>query len=203
MKKATNYLGRPLKYELIDGKPATESNIYKTWIGIKNRTINSKQSSYQHYRKVIIGEMLCKEWLDFETFKDWAFANGYKYKLKSTYKNKTKKHRNLMQIDRIDGTKGYSPDNCRIVTTQANATNRLISKVNKTKYTGIYITVNKVNIYRGKICYKGKHHYSRSSDSVEECLNWRNNFIKKYNLPFKLQEFKGEHILEKCKMGVN
>ncbi|MBR4617030.1 MAG: hypothetical protein IKO55_15590, partial [Kiritimatiellae bacterium] len=39
---------------------------------------------------------VCDEWLDFTRFYRWAMANGYRREL---------------EIDRIDNTRGYSPDN--------------------------------------------------------------------------------------------
>ena len=52
---------------------------------------------------------VCDEWLDFTNFYRWAVANGYRREL---------------QIDRIDNTRGYSPDNCRWVTRSAQSRNR-------------------------------------------------------------------------------
>jgi len=55
------------------------------------------------------GISVCDAWLVFETFRDWAVANGYKPGL---------------QIDRKDNDSGYLPDNCHFVTNQQNACNR-------------------------------------------------------------------------------
>ena len=54
--------------------------------------------------------MVCDEWKNnWESFKHWALENGY--------------HREL-QIDRINNSKGYSPENCRFVTLKQNVNNR-------------------------------------------------------------------------------
>ena len=56
------------------------------------------------------GISVCDEWAnDYFKFKQWAMANGFKKGL---------------QIDRIDNTKGYFPDNCRFVTNVINVNNR-------------------------------------------------------------------------------
>lgn len=56
------------------------------------------------------GLKIHQEWLDNpDSFIEWALNNGWKRGL---------------EIDRIDSTKGYSPDNCRFVTRKVNARNR-------------------------------------------------------------------------------
>jgi hypothetical protein len=53
---------------------------------------------------------VCDEWLnDIDTFISFCKKNGYEKGL---------------QIDRIDNSKGYSPDNCRFVTPKQNVNNR-------------------------------------------------------------------------------
>jgi hypothetical protein len=55
------------------------------------------------------GITVCAEWRSsFVTFRDWATANGYDPEL---------------QLDRRDNDKGYSPDNCRWVTSVQNMNN--------------------------------------------------------------------------------
>jgi len=46
------------------------------------------------------GVRVCEEWNDWPTFCRWAWSNGYTDEL---------------EIDRIDGSKGYEPQNCRFV----------------------------------------------------------------------------------------
>ena len=56
------------------------------------------------------GITVCEEWRNSpQAFGDWLLAHGW--------------HKGL-QIDRIDNNKGYSPENCRVVTPKENENNR-------------------------------------------------------------------------------
>lgn len=55
------------------------------------------------------GIVVCEAWQAFEPFAEWALANGYSDEL---------------QIDRIDNSGNYEPENCRFVTPAVNMANR-------------------------------------------------------------------------------
>lgn len=59
------------------------------------------------------GARVCDEWLKFELFLAWSMGSGYTENL---------------TIDRIDGSKGYSPDNCRWATRKEQQQNRSNSR---------------------------------------------------------------------------
>lgn len=83
------------------------TRIYTTWQNMRERCRNSKRPDFKYYGGQGVG--VCAEWEDFAVFRDWALANGY---------------RDDLTIDRIIGSKGYEPANCRWVTRQVQAFNR-------------------------------------------------------------------------------
>ena len=86
------------------------------WRCMRRRCNNPSNASYQRYGAK--GINVCEEWNDFEAFYNWAISNGWA---------------NGLSIDRIDNSRGYSPDNCRFVTAKEQSRNRT---------TNVFITVN-------------------------------------------------------------
>lgn len=81
--------------------------LHMIWKSMKNRCSANSGKHYKNYKLRSIS--VCEEWKnDFNTFYEWAINNGYYPTL---------------SIDRIDGTKGYSPDNCRWATAKMQANN--------------------------------------------------------------------------------
>lgn len=113
------------------------------WSGIKERCCNPNADNYKWYGAE--GITMCDEWRDFSAFFQWAKDNGWQ---------------NGLTIDRIDGSKGYSPDNCRFITIKQQCRNRR---------TNVYITVNDITMLqceweeyfglRPKIIAKWKHQH--------------------------------------------
>lgn len=113
---------------------AKNSRLNKIYINIIQRCYNPNTINYKNYGAQ--GVTICEEWLNKErtktvlglstkgwlSFKTWALNSGY---------------REGLTIDRIDNSKGYTPENCRWVDykTQANnrGTNRLITYKGKTQ----------------------------------------------------------------------
>ncbi len=99
----------------------TNKRLNKIYSHMKDRCYNSNNFSYYKYGAK--GITICDEWLnDRTTFFNWALENGYKDNL---------------SIDRIDGTKGYYPQNCRWATAKQQArnicTNRTLTINGQTK----------------------------------------------------------------------
>lgn len=86
------------------------TNIGRLYRSIIYRTSENYREKHIYFQK---GIKVCKEWLNsYDSFKKFCLENNYNKKL---------------QIDRIDNSKGYSPDNCRFVTPKINCNNRDIT----------------------------------------------------------------------------
>src|SRR5574343_19345 len=94
---------------------------YTVWIDIKKRCYNSKSTSYKRYGAR--GIKVCDSWL--KSFKSFIEDMGNR---------PTPKH----QIDRIDNSKHYSPDNCRWVTKAENAQNRRTTRLSPSQVMDIF-----------------------------------------------------------------
>lgn len=100
----------------VHGDSAT--HIYNVWSVMRGRCRGT------HNRKRPRKDLpLCQEWENYEAFKEWSLANGY---------------REGLVLDRIDKDKGFSPDNCRWRTectmSGKKSNNRLITAWGETKY---------------------------------------------------------------------
>lgn len=97
------------------------------------RCYNEKSVAYKDYGAK--GITVCDEWHDRENFKKWCRENGYEKGLR---------------LERIDGSKGYEPSNCRFGT---RSTLKLNSQSQKSK------KIKKENIRKRKEAgIKGKIH---------------------------------------------
>ena len=97
------------------------TSLYKVYYAMLGRCHVPEDSGYYKYGAK--GITVCTEWRDsYELFKDWATSHGYQKGL---------------TIDREDGTKGYSPQNCRWVANSVQAINKGKSVRNTSGYLGV------------------------------------------------------------------
>jgi len=147
--------------------------LYSIWMGMKKRCYNSNTIHYRDYGGR--GIVVCSEWLNNpKIFIKWGIENGYKAEL---------------QIDRRDNDKGYSPENCRFVTSLVNNLNQRVREDNTSMYVGI-------NAYkegwRARIADSHKRIHLGVFPTKMLALKARNAYIEAHGLIHKLQIYKGE-----------
>lgn len=120
-----------------------KSRLYKIHQEMHNRCYNPNKKFSEYYMGK--GIKVCDEWYrNYEAFRDWALANGYTDEL---------------SIDRKEGNKDYSPDNCRWATKAVQTRNtKLLRITNSTGYRGVSkkdwkyrarVTVDNIEKYLG------------------------------------------------------
>lgn len=119
-------------------KKGENERLYKVWWHMIERCYNKKDKDYKNYGKR--GINVCREWLEYIPFRDWALLNGYDDNL---------------TIDRENNDGNYEPSNCRFITYKENNRNRSYNILNLEKAekireeykTGKYTQRNLANKY--------------------------------------------------------
>lgn len=96
---------------------STNSRLYGIWCSMKSRCFNANNKNYNLYGGR--GIVVCKDWLDFVKFREWAYASGYD----------SKAPRGVCTLDRIDVNGNYCPENCRWVSQMIQANNTRTNKI--------------------------------------------------------------------------
>ncbi len=110
--KSCGCLNKELASKRMTTHGMCDSRLHNIWGNMKERCQNPNVLAFKNYGDR--GITVCDEWQIFEPFYEWAMSHGY---------------REGLQIDRIDNDKGYSPDNCRWVTSKQNTNNCRSNKV--------------------------------------------------------------------------
>ena len=119
---------------------------------MKQRCYNPNNPAYPSYGAR--GITVCKEWLE-DSFKFYKWL----------YKNKYYSSKEFESIDRIDSSKGYSPENCRLVSKEFNT--RYINGVVQKKYK-----YSNTNLY-----YKAKKQIPFETIKSRNKLGWKQEDI--------------------------
>lgn len=96
------------------------TRLYHVWNSMRQRCNNPNQQSYHNYGGR--GISICKEWDDYNVFRNWALEHGYQ----------DDAVRGELTLDRIDVNGNYCPDNCRFVDMVTQANNKRCTKHNNT-----------------------------------------------------------------------
>lgn len=99
-----------------DARARSATRLYRIWCGMKARCGNPNSPIYKHYGGR--GISVCAEWGSYADFKIWATEAGYE---------------DHLEIDRINNDGDYSPQNCRFVAKNVNASH---------KRNTVYLTIN-------------------------------------------------------------
>lgn len=94
------------------GDSATNADYHRLWTIYMKMKQRVYCPAYKKDEQIYGNLTVCDEWMNengYQNFKKWSLENGYK---------------DGLSIDRIDGTKGYSPGNCRWTTAKVQSNNR-------------------------------------------------------------------------------
>lgn len=147
------------------------TRIYKIWIGMKVRCNNSNSVPYPYYGAK--GIKVCTEWGDMEN----GFMNFYKWAMENGYSDN-------LTIDRLDPSKGYSPDNCRWAD-RFTQNAHLNKKAGKSGYYGVS-KHNNCDTWYGRVKVYGKCICTGSAKNPREAAIMRDKYIIEHNLPNRL-----------------
>lgn len=83
----------------------SKHHLFRAWAGMKQRCNRDENSKWYKLKGITV----CDEWRNgFMAFYNWSLANGW---------------RSGLELDRKDGNKEYSPDNCRWISHKENVLN--------------------------------------------------------------------------------
>lgn len=116
------YCSRPCVPANVGTHGMSKTRLHGIWCQMKTRCTCPTRPQWEYYGGR--GISVCQEWSDsFESFRDWALANGYEESL---------------EIDRKDVNGNYCPDNCRWATrSQQMANTRKPKNGTTSKYKGV------------------------------------------------------------------
>lgn len=141
----------------------SKTRLYKVWVNMRKRCRNPHDKSYLRYGGR--GIKVCDEWNDYLVFKAWAMSTGYDES--AAYGECT--------LDRINVNGGYSPDNCRWISTAQQSYNRRSN--HRITYNGETLTIRE---------WEEKLHLRKGIVSSRLHRGW--NEIRALTTPIKTKE---------------
>jgi len=131
---------------LFIGDYTMKTKLYNVWRNMRQRCFNVLCPGYRYYGGR--GIKVCREWLNFDTFKQWASNNGYEEGL---------------SIERIDNNSGYYPGNCRWATRleQANNTRQNLNLEYQGRTQTLSQWARELNIKKGTLLYRLKSGWNK------------------------------------------
>lgn len=129
------------------------SRLHRIWCNMKSRCQNPNFPKFQAYGARGIG--VCDAWQRYGEFLAWALGAGYNEDL---------------TLDRKDNALGYTPENCRWVTTLVQQRNKRAPRKTLTVFGETKTLADWAADSRCKVGYKALAHRVRLGDSPEDCL---------------------------------
>lgn len=102
--------------------------LYNRWKHIAERCTNPKRKDYKYYGAK--GVRLAGEWHTFQKFYEWFVDSAFTY----AFENQVDFYEvySIVVVDRIDPSKNYCEENCRLITQTENL-KRVVHKKGKRK----------------------------------------------------------------------
>lgn len=164
-KQRRNRCGYSVKYP-------REEGVYRS---IWNRCMNPNCKSYKRYGAA--GITICDRWLGYYGLQNFIDDMG-----PTPTDEKTPSGRSVWSIDRIDNTKGYSPDNCRWTNYSQQCYNRKDWSGHRGIHKVEYMVRGKFGPYtywRAEISYKGKKKskaFKTEAEAIAQRLEWEQKY---------------------------
>ena len=140
----------------------SRTRLYFIWTNMLTRCNNPKNAKYRCYGAQ--GITVCDDWKDFAKFRDWALNSRYQDDL---------------TIDRIDGKKGYYPENCRWATLRQQCCNK--RPQGRSGLKGVYLLKGR---WKAKIGVKGKSIHLGTFDTAIEAAKAYNKAAQEHHGEF-------------------
>lgn len=138
----------------------TNTPTYRSWSKMKERCYLDSYKDKEYYQD--LGVTVCERWL--ESFENFLEDMGERPE--------------GMTLDRIDSTKGYSPENCRWSSLSVQSYNCRMFKNNTSGRTGVYLCAN--GLYMALISHQGKRIRLGRNMTFEEACSVREQAELKY-----------------------